>query len=116
MPMRLRALILPLALAAAAPCWAQTGTGNPAIMAPATPQSAPNQNDRLFVQQATIGGRAEVEFGQLAKQKGRAQAIKDIARQMVADHNKANQQLTQLAQAANIPQPGDLDQEHKAMR
>src|SRR5439155_8547928 len=79
-------------------------------------ESRANQNDRLFVYEATIGGKAEVEFGQLAEQKGRAQAVKDFSRQMVTDHGKANQQLMQLAQAANIPQPGQLDEEHKAMR
>jgi putative membrane protein len=42
--------------------------------------------------------------------------VKDFGRQMVADHSKANQQLAQLAQAANIPQSRDLDEEHKAMR
>ena len=54
-------------LAIAAPSLAQQpGTGNPATMAPGTPQSAPgmpaanqpNQNDRLFVYEATIGGTA----------------------------------------------------------
>lgn len=122
--MRLFAAILLPALLAAAPASSQTGTGNPAAMAPGTPQSAPgmpapnqpNQNDRLFVYEATIGGRAEVETGQLAEQKGGAQAVKDFGRQMAADHGQANQQLTQLANAANIPQPGDLDEEHKAMR
>jgi putative membrane protein len=112
-------------LAATAPSLAQQpGTGNPATMAPGTPQSAPgmpaanqpNQNDRLFVYEAMIGGNAEVEFGQLTEQKGRSPAVNDFARQMVADHGKANQQLAQLAQAANIPQPRDLDEEHKAMR
>jgi putative membrane protein len=113
-----------IALLAAGPVSAQTGPGNPAGMRPGTPQSAPgmpapnepNQNDRLFVYEATIGGKAEVEFGQLAEQKGRVQALKDFAHQMAADHGQANQQLTQLAQAANIPQPGDFDEEHKAMR
>jgi putative membrane protein len=113
-----------IAFLAAASASAQTGTGNPAGMAPGTPQAAPgmpapnqpNQNDRLFVYEATIGGKAEVEFGQLAEQKGRAQAVKDFGHQMVADHGQANQRLAQLAQAANIPQPGDLDEEHKAMR
>ena len=122
--MRLLATVSIFALLAAAPALAETGTGNPAAMAPGTPQSAPgmpapnqpNQNDRLFVYEATIGGKAEVEFGQLAEQKGRAQAVKDFSRQMVTDHGKANQQLMQLAQAANIPQPGQLDEEHKAMR
>jgi putative membrane protein len=122
--MRLFAATSLLALIAAEPALSQTGTGNPATMAPGTPQSAPgtpapnqpNENDRLFVYVATIGGRAEVEFGQLAEQKGRAQAVKEFAHQMAADHGQANQQLAQLAQAANLPQPGDLDEEHKTMR
>ena len=122
--MRLLAAASFIAVSAAQPCLAQPATGNPATMAPGTPQSVPgmpapnqpNQNDRLFVYEATIGGVAEVEFGQLAEQKGRSQAVKDFGRQMVADHAKANQQLTQLAQAGNIPQPGQLDEEHKAMR
>jgi putative membrane protein len=122
--MRLFAAISLLALLAAAPASSQTGPGNAATMAPGTPQSAPgmpalnqpNQNDHLFVYEATIGGRTEVEAGQLAEQKGRAQAVKDFGRQMAADHGQANQQLAQLAKAANIPQPGDLDEEHKAMR
>jgi putative membrane protein len=106
--MRLFAAISLLTLFAAAPASSQTGT------APGMP--APNQNDHLFVYEATIGGRAEVEAGQLAEQKGRAQAVKDFGRQMATDHGQANQQLAQLAKAANIPQPGDLDEEHKAMR
>src|SRR5436305_14044752 len=103
--MRLLATVSILALVASAPTLAQTGTGNPAGMSPGTPQSAPgmpapnqpNQNDRLFVYEATLGGKAEVGFGQLAEQKGRAQAVKDFAHQMVTDHSQGNQQLTQLA-------------------
>jgi putative membrane protein len=122
--MRLLAAISMLAVVAAAPASSQTGAGNPAAVAPGTPRSAPgmpapnqpNQNDRLFVYEATIGGRAEVEFGQLAEQKGRAQSVKEFGHKMAADHGQANQQLAQLAQAANIPQPGDLDEEHKAVR
>lgn len=120
-------LFVPLSLIvlfAGAPSLAQPAPGNPATMAPGAPQSAPgmpapnqpNQNDRVFVYEAMIGGSAEVAFGQLAEQKGRSQAVKDFARQMVADHSNANQQLAQLAQAANIPQPPDLDEEHKAIR
>jgi putative membrane protein len=122
--MRLLATVSIFALLAAAPALAQTGTGNPATMAPGTPQSAPgmpapnqpNQNDRLFVYELTIGGNAEAAFGQLAEQKGGFPAIRDFGHQMAADHSKANQQLMQLAKAANLPQPGEPDEEHKAMR
>lgn len=122
--MRPLATVSIFALLAAAPALAQTGTGNPATMAPGTAQSAPgmpapnqpNQNDRLFVYELTIGGNAEVAFGQLAEQKGGFPAIRDFGHQMAADHSKANQQLMQLAKAANLPQPGEPDEEHKAMR
>jgi putative membrane protein len=122
--MRLFAAVVFAGALTAASALAQTGAGNPAAMAPGTPQSAPgmpgphqpNQNDRLFVYEATIGGNAEVLFGQMAEQKGTAQAVTEFGRQMVADHGKANQQLSQLAQAANVPQPNQLDEEHQAMR
>ena len=122
--MRALALTPIFALMAAASATAQTGTGNPAAMSPGAAQSAPgmpaphqaNENDRLFVKAVTTGGNAEVLLGQLAEQKGRAQAVKDFGHQMAADHGKANQQLAQLAKAANLPEPSDLDEEHKAMR
>ena len=122
--MRFLATVSIFSLLAAATALAQTGTGNPAAMAPGTPQSTPgmpapnqpNQADRLFVQVATIGGNAEVTFGQLAEQKGGSPAIRDFGHQMAVDHGKANQQLMQLAKAANLPQPSEPDEEHKAMR
>jgi putative membrane protein len=124
MLMRLLATASIFALVTASSALAQTGTGNPAGMAPGTPQSAPgipaphqpNANDRLFAYEATIGGNAEVEFGRLAEQKGGSPAVRDFAHQMVADHGKANQQLAQLAKTANLPQPGEPDEEHKALR
>jgi putative membrane protein len=35
---------------------------------------------------------------------------------MVQDHAKANDRLSSLAKAANIPLPGDLDPDHRTMR
>src|SRR5437764_1293549 len=107
---------------AAVPSWAQVG--NPATMAPATPQSVqgmpapnqPNAQDRLFVQQAAIGGMAEVGLGRLAEQRGQSGAVKDFGRRMVQDHGKANDQLAKVAHAGNIPLPQTLDSEHRMMQ
>jgi putative membrane protein len=106
----------------ATPVWAQVG--NPAGMSPGTPQSPagtpaphqPNQQDRLFVQEAGIGGMAEVGLGRLADQRGQSAAVKDFGRRMVQDHGKANDQLASLARAANIPVPQTLDPEHRAIQ
>jgi putative membrane protein len=106
--MRLLWSVSLLALAAAIPAWAQTGTGNPAGMAPGTVQTGPgipapgqlHLPDHSFAQAAALGGTAEVGLGQLAEKKGQSKAVSDFGRRMIADHGKANQQLDELAQAA----------------
>ena len=118
-------LLLTVPAAAAllvAPASAQIG--NPAGMAPGTPQSAPgvpaphqpNTQDRLFARLAAAGGMAEVELGKLAEQKGGSGEVKEFGRQLVQDHTKANAQLANLAKQAGIPLPTELNPEHKAMR
>ena len=90
--------------------------GNPAGMTPGTGPLQPNNSDRVFVRAAAIGGMAEVELGKLAQQKAQSDAVKDFARLMVEDHSKANDLLISLAKEDGIAVPGELDQEHKAMR
>jgi putative membrane protein len=120
--MRYLMTVSAFAVLLAGPVWAQTG--NPAGMLPGSPQVAPgaptphqpNPQDRLFVDQASIGGMAEVELGRLAEQKSQNAAIKDFARRMVQDHTKANDQLTSLAKQASTPPAGSLDEEHQGVR
>ena len=110
-----------IATLSAGPAMAQPG--NPAVMAPGTPKSAPgmpaphqpNQPDRLFVREAAIGGIAEVAAGKLAWQKGEAPGVREFGQRMVTDHSKANDKLADLAKADNIPLPDMLDPEHQAM-
>ncbi|MPR11163.1 DUF4142 domain-containing protein [Microvirga tunisiensis] len=111
-----------LILLSAGPVCAQSG--NPAGMLPGTSQTAPgtpaphqtNPQDRLFVDQASIGGMAEVEFGRLAERKSQNNAVKEFARRMVQDHTKANDQLADLAKQNGTPQAGSLDDEHRAVQ
>ena len=98
----------------AGPAMAQTG--NPAGMTPGTGPLQPNNSDRLFVRTAAIGGMAEVEFGNLAEQKGKSDAVKEFGRFMIADHGKANERLIGLAKEDGIAVPHELDAEHKSMR
>jgi putative membrane protein len=98
-------------------------TGNPAGGAPGTATAAPgapaahqpNQADRIFIREATIGGMAEVETGKLAEQKGQSDAVKAFGRQMVHDHMAANDRLAALAKADNVPAPSGPDPDHRAM-
>jgi putative membrane protein len=115
------ALALILAGGAAA-AFAQ-GAGNPAGQPPMTPERAPSQPaplavndaDRLFVQQAAIGGRAEVELGQMAQRKGTSDAVKAYAQRMAADHGDGNAKLAAVARNSRLPVPGALDADHRTM-
>ncbi|MEK0082051.1 DUF4142 domain-containing protein [Benzoatithermus flavus] len=124
--MRPLAIMAAVTLLLAAPAWAQNtkpAAGNPAGMAPLTPKAAPgmpaahqpNQADRLFIREAAIGGKAEVELAELAQGSARSDAVKSFARRMVEDHGKANERLASLAREAGVTPPDELDPEHQAM-
>jgi putative membrane protein len=69
--------------------------------------------DREFVEKAAIGGRFEVESSELALSKGVSGSLRDFADMMVADHGKANAELTQLAKTKAIQPPAKLDAKHQ---
>ena len=81
----------------------------------APPAPALSETDTTFINQAALGGMAEVQFGQLAAQKASRPAVRDFGQQMVTDHTPLNQQLMQLAQAKGITPPADLDPAHQAI-
>ncbi|WP_223216513.1 DUF4142 domain-containing protein [Rhizobium mesosinicum] len=98
--------------------------GNPAGMGVDTRMTKPgvpaphqtNNQDRLFAQLAIAGGIAEVDFGKLAGEKAKADAVQRFAEIMVRDHSDANAKLKDLADAAKIPIPDQLDAEHSIVR
>nr|WP_298726202.1 DUF4142 domain-containing protein [uncultured Steroidobacter sp.] len=102
---------------------AQEGA-NPAGMSPDTagkemakpsPDGANNQ-DKLFVRQAALGGQAEVDLGKLAQKRATDPAVREFAERMVEVHSKSNQQLLKLGKAVNPDLPRNLDPEHQAIR
>ena len=72
--------------------------------------------DELFVQQAAIGGMAEVEAGNLARLKGSSDAVKQFGAQMVTDHTKANDELKRIATGKKMALPGKPDAAHQAAK
>lgn len=103
--------------------WAQEGT-NPAGMSPDTPgkeagQPTPagsNNQDKLFVRQAALGGRAEVELSKIAQKKATNESVRKFADRMVEVHARSNQQLLRASRALNPDLPRDLDPEHQRVR
>jgi putative membrane protein len=97
---------------------------NPGGMAPDTPRMETgnppkdhsNTQDKLFVRQAAIGNRAEVELGKMAQQKGASEAVRDFGKRMQADHAKAGDQLMRIGKKAEPSVPKELDPEHLRIR
>ncbi len=71
--------------------------------------------DSLFIRQAAIGGKAEVELGNLALATSTNSSVKDFATMMVADHTKSNEELMAMAKSKSFTLPDSLDAEHKAI-
>ena len=58
-------------------------------------------------------GKAEVELGRLAAEKGNAAAVKQLGERLATDHGKANEELTQLAQQKGVTLPREPESAHK---
>jgi putative membrane protein len=124
-------LVFALALfaLAAAPAAAQTGQSGQAQTGSTTSgqtksgqtKSGTAKNsggaaDQAFAKEAAIGGMAEVELGNLAKQNAASADVKQFGDRMVTDHGKANDELKQWASQKNVTLATELDAKHKATR
>ncbi len=64
--------------------------------------------DFNFVSDASRGGMEEVQLGQLAKQKAGSPAVREFGERMTTDHQKANDDLKQIAQKKGALIPNSL--------
>ena len=69
--------------------------------------------DSTFVQEAGVGGLAEVEMGRLAVQKAKDDRIRQFGQKMIDDHSKANEELKQAAAQEGLTVPSSLDEKHR---
>jgi putative membrane protein len=61
-----------------------------------------------FMNEAAMGGMAEVELGKLAQEKATSQRVKNFGEMMVRDHSAANDDLKAIARQKNVTLPTDL--------
>jgi putative membrane protein len=79
-----------------------------------TTQMKMKVDDKKFLQDAAMGGMAEVAMGKLAAEKGSSDAVKQYGQKMADDHTKANDELKQAASAQSITIPDTLDSKHQS--
>src|SRR5438046_7811269 len=58
-----------------------------------------------FMTEAGRGGMMQVANGGMAEEKGQADAVKSLGKQMVTDHGKANDELKKIAAQKNVKLP-----------
>jgi putative membrane protein len=67
--------------------------------------AAGNSPDASFYKAAAQGGLAEVDLGNLARERSTDPKVKDFAAMMVKDHSAANEKLEALASAKKVSLP-----------
>jgi putative membrane protein len=70
--------------------------------------------EKSFINEAAIGGLAEVEMGRVATKNAKSPDVKNFGQRMIDDHTKVNQELTQLASSKGITPPKELDAKNRA--
>jgi putative membrane protein len=119
----MKAICIPALLLVSQSAFAQM-TGNPAGLSPDTPgiesaspaSNAANTQDKLFVRQAAIGNRAEVDLGKMAAGKSGTSAVKDFANRMQKEHTSSNERMLKAGKPAKVEIPRDVDPEHQRVR
>lgn len=71
------------------------------------------KQDTAFIHRAAQANLTEVQLGKLGSEKAQNQQIKQFAQNLQSDHQKANQQLQELAQKKGIQVPQSLDPKHE---
>ncbi|RYY64323.1 MAG: DUF4142 domain-containing protein [Chitinophagaceae bacterium] len=80
-----------------------TAMNNTTTTPASTYSSTPlNDMDRAFVMKAAMGGKMEVDAGNLAQSNAMNDRVKAFGSMMVRDHSAANQELMSLAQAKGL--------------
>lgn len=78
--------------------------------------TAMSSGDRDFIEDTIADGEAEVELGRLAQQRATSADVREFGGMMVRDHQKAGEQLKQIARSNKLTAPPHADEEHTELR
>lgn len=104
------------------------GTANPAgttaaqqsanrDLGTASPMARANNasDDHAFIEKMAQAGIAEVKLGQLAAERASNAQVKQFGRRMASDHQKANNELKQVATKMAVQLPAETDAKHQQL-
>jgi len=74
-----------------------------------------SEKDRNFIQEAAQGGMAEVRMGELGQQKATSPEVKALAKTLQDDHQKANDELANIAKSKGMDIPSGLGPHESAI-
>ncbi len=76
----------------------------------------PPQTTEAFLQKAAAGQQQEIDLGHLATQKAESEEVKRFGARMVADHQKARQEVQHLASKGGLQLVNQTSESHTAMK
>lgn len=106
-------LALIAAIAALAGTAAAQTAAPPATTAPAASHRDVSRGDRQFLEKAAAGGMAEVALGNMARERGGSDAVRQFGERMVKDHTAANEKVNRLAVARGVGTPADSERHQR---
>lgn len=77
-------------------------------------QTAQMTKDKMFVRKVVEGGLAQVQFGQLAAEKGGSDEVKALGQKMVEDHGELNKDMEDVADSMGVMLPKHIDKMDEA--
>lgn len=87
---------------------AQQNAGNARL---AAGEKAGEMNpDHHFIKEAAADNQFEIQAAQHAEQQAQNQQVKQLAQRLIQDHQRAEQQLEQVAHSMNVEVPSQLEQ------
>ena len=74
------------------------------------------ESDQKFAEKAAQDSIAEIDLGELAKERAQSDEVKQFAQRMIDDHGKANEQLEEIAKNKGVALPTEAGEEHSKVR
>ena len=94
-------------------CFIVTVTAFAALPLLSASAATPGDSGDLFLKTAAEDNQAEIALGQLALQHAESAEVKQFGATMIQDHQKANQEVQQLASEEGVQLPRRMNEKQK---